>query len=216
MNLLHIATYIPETCPDPPVCVPMDHRRWLGGGQCTLVSLPFSHHAPSLLMCQVLHTQQTCTGHGNHMLHAGALLSHVLGSGATLGSTSPINWRSDRTWLDRQATCLQQPGVTLCPHLLRWTCPSPSPWSCCPTRSSQLTRCCPEWTFSRVRTERNRWCSQGICSWASPTRPSRHVLGVLLPIPPPGEEYDTLSHGGRAGGGNPGCSLEEVASEAWK
>lgn len=109
MNLLHIATCIPETCPDLPVCV----------GQCTLVSIPASHHAPSLLMCQVLHTQQTCTGHGSHMLHPGALLSHVLVSGATLGSTSPINRGLNRIWLDRQATCLQQPGVTLCPHPLR-------------------------------------------------------------------------------------------------
>lgn len=109
MNLLHIATCIPETCPDLPVCV----------GQCTLVSIPASHHAPSLLMCQVLHTQQTCTGLGSHMLHPGALLSHVLVSGATVGSTSPINRGLNRTWLDRQATCLQQPGVTLCPHPLR-------------------------------------------------------------------------------------------------
>lgn len=44
------------------------------------------------------------------MLHTGALLSHVLGSWATLGATNPLSWGPNRTWLHQQAGHL--PSVT--------------------------------------------------------------------------------------------------------
>lgn len=88
--------------------------------------------------------------------------------------------------------------------LSRCICASHCLWSCCPIRSSQLTRCCLGWKSCAVRVGSEKWCSHRACAWSTASR-------LLRPVPrrPEGwrgraEPRTRPSHSVQLGGGMEG------------